>query len=70
MMLTALTPISKTVLHRCNHSLALHCAVPKLHPPSLCAFYTSSPLRNTLIRRDTTVHLLLFAELICCLLHF
>jgi len=48
LVLTALTPVSNTVLHRCTTPLTLNYAVPQSQPRSLCKVCkTNYPLRAT-----------------------
>ena len=61
-MLTALTLVSNTVLHRFTSPFPPHCAVPQLQSP------LTAP--STLTCCGMTVHLLLSTGIICRLLHF
>jgi len=56
---TAQTHFTRTALCISEFTIYLHSAIK-----------TRSPQRNTLTRSDTPDHILLFAALICCLLHF
>ena len=62
LMLTALTLVSNTVLHRFTSPLPPHCAVPQLQSP-----FTAP---STQTRCGMTVHLLLSTGIIYRLLHF